>query len=168
MHRLSCSATCGIFPDQGWNLCLSSIGRWILYHHQGSPSESIWKGKWKPLSHVWLVTPWTIHGFLQARILEWVAIPFSRGISSIQGSNSGLLHCRQILYQLSHKLNTYYEADRRWEREQGHCFDEIFILLQTDKVKKEKKDAWGREGRKEKEEGGKEEKKGQAVLTLYG
>ena len=37
------------------------------------------------LSHFWLfVTPWTIasvHGILQARILEWVAIPFSRGSS---------------------------------------------------------------------------------------
>ena len=36
------------------------------------------------------------HGILQARILEWVAIPFSRqGFSSL-GSNPGL-HCRQIL-----------------------------------------------------------------------
>ena len=39
------------------------------------------------LSHVWLfATPWTVAqqaplsmGILQARILEWVAIPFSRG-----------------------------------------------------------------------------------------
>ena len=41
-----------------------------------------WKWKWKLLSHVWLfVTPWTIqiYGILQARILEWVAVPFSRG-----------------------------------------------------------------------------------------
>ena len=39
--------------------------------------------KWKLLSHVWLfLTPWTIvHGILQARILKWVAIPFSRGSS---------------------------------------------------------------------------------------
>ena len=44
----------------------------------------------------------TFHEILQARILEWVAIPFSRGISPNQGSNSGLLHYRQILYQLSH------------------------------------------------------------------
>ena len=34
------------------------------------------------------------HGILQARIL--VAIPFSRGIVLIQGSNLGLLHFRQI------------------------------------------------------------------------
>ena len=41
------------------------------------------------LSHIWLfVTPWTIahqtllvHGIFQARILEWVAISFSRGSS---------------------------------------------------------------------------------------
>ena len=46
---------------------------------------------------------YTVHGILQARILEWVAVPFSRGIFLTQGSNPGLLHCRQILCQLSHK-----------------------------------------------------------------
>ena len=84
----------------------------------------------------------SVHGILQARILEWVAIPFSRGSSQprieswspvlqedsllseppgnpkntgvgclsllqgifpTQGSNPGLLHCRQILYRLSHQ-----------------------------------------------------------------
>ena len=40
----------------------------------------------------------TVHGILQARILEWVAIPFPT-----QGLNPGLLHCRQILYHLSHQ-----------------------------------------------------------------
>ena len=41
------------------------------------------KWKWNSLSCVRLfATPWTIvHGILQARILEWVAIPFSRGSS---------------------------------------------------------------------------------------
>ena len=43
----------------------------------------------------------SIHGILQARILEWVAISFSRGIFPTQGLNLGLLHCRQILYHLS-------------------------------------------------------------------
>ena len=40
----------------------------------------IWKWKWKQLSPVWLfVTPGLyIHEILQARILEWVAFPFSR------------------------------------------------------------------------------------------
>ena len=41
---------------------------------------------------------------LQGRILEWIAIPLSRGsIFSIQGLNLGLPHCRQILYHLSHQ-----------------------------------------------------------------
>ena len=81
---------------------------------------------------------YTVHGILQARILEWVAFPFSRGpfqtrspalqvdslsaepqgkpkntgvgslsllqhIFPTQESNWGLLHCRQILYQLSYQ-----------------------------------------------------------------
>ena len=45
----------------------------------------------------------SVHGIFQGRILEWVAVPFSRGIFPIQGSNPGLLHCRQILYHLSHQ-----------------------------------------------------------------
>ena len=32
----------------------------------------------------------SVHGILQARLLEWVAIPFSRGIFPTQGSNPGL------------------------------------------------------------------------------
>ena len=85
---------------------------------------------------------YTVHGILQAKILEWVAFPFSRGSSQprdqtqvfslqadslvaeppgkpkntgvgslsllqwtfpIQELNQGLLHCRWILYQLSHQ-----------------------------------------------------------------
>ena len=49
---------------------------------------------------------YTVHGILQARILEWVAFPFSRAFP-----NPGLLHCRQILYQLSHK-----GSQREWGR----------------------------------------------------
>ena len=33
----------------------------------------------------------SVHGILEARILEWIAISFSRGIFPIQGSNPGLL-----------------------------------------------------------------------------
>ena len=85
---------------------------------------------------------YTVHGILQARILEWVVVPFSRdfpnpgmeprspalqvdslpaepqgkpkstGVDSLallqrifptQELNRGLLHCRQILYQLSYQ-----------------------------------------------------------------
>ena len=44
----------------------------------------------------------SVHEILQARILEWVAISFSRGTFLTQGSNLGLLHCRQMLYHLSY------------------------------------------------------------------
>ena len=73
---------------------------------------------WSPLGWTgWLVTQlsstlcnpmdytlpgFPVHGILQARILEWVAIPFSRGIFPTEGSNPCLLNWRQILYDLSH------------------------------------------------------------------
>ena len=41
-------------------------------------------------------------GILQARILEWVAMPFSRGSSQSRASNPGLPQCWWFLYQLSH------------------------------------------------------------------
>ena len=44
---------------------------------------------------------YTVHGVLQARILEWVAFPFS-GYLPNPGIEPGLPHSR-ILYQLSHK-----------------------------------------------------------------
>ena len=58
----------------------------------------------------------SVYGILQERILEWVAILFSRedlqGIFPTQGSNPGLLHCGQFFIiwanreaQSSHKPN---------------------------------------------------------------
>ena len=41
------------------------------------------------------------HEIFQARILEWVAVSFTRGFFPTQGSNPGLPHCRQTLYCLS-------------------------------------------------------------------
>ena len=73
---------------------------------------------------------YTVHGILQARILEWVTFPFSRGSSQPRGwtqvshiagrfftsslsllqrifltqeLNQGLLHCRWIFYQLNYE-----------------------------------------------------------------
>ena len=104
--------------------------------------------KWKSLSCLWHdCSPpgFSVLGILQARILEWVAIPFSgessqprdrtqishiagdslpseppgnpknagmgslsllQGIFPAQELNPGLLHCRQILYQLSYQGST--------------------------------------------------------------
>ena len=57
----------------------------------------------------------SVHGILQARLLEWLAIPFSRGSSLLKGifptrgSNPGLLSCRQILYHLSQETQELLE-----------------------------------------------------------
>ena len=40
----------------------------------------------------------SVHGSLQARILEWVARALLQGIFPTQGLNPHLLHCRRILY----------------------------------------------------------------------
>ena len=44
----------------------------------------------------------SVHVILQARILGWFVMPFSRE-SLTWGWNPGLLHYRQILYYLSHQ-----------------------------------------------------------------
>ena len=43
------------------------------------------------------------HGILQARILEWVAIPFSKASSWPRDQTWFLPHCRKILYHLHHQ-----------------------------------------------------------------
>ena len=45
----------------------------------------------------------SVHGILQARMQEWVAMLFFKGICPIQGSNPGLPHHRQILYYRNHQ-----------------------------------------------------------------
>ena len=59
----------------------------------------------------------SVHGILQAGILEWVAIPCSR--VPTQGLNSGLLHCRQIPYHLSHRGSPQREAEYDGENQLG-------------------------------------------------
>ena len=54
----------------------------------------------------------SIHGILQAKALEWVAMPFSRGSSWPKDRTPGLLvfpAFQQILYLLSHLGSTNYD-----------------------------------------------------------
>ena len=51
----------------------------------------------------------SVHGILQTRILEWIAIPFSR--TSSWRLNQGLLHCRQILNHLSNQRSPKNRLD---------------------------------------------------------
>ena len=61
-----------------------------------------WKWKWK---YPTLCNPMDciVHEILQARTLKWVAFPFSRASSKPRDWTQVSQHCRQILYQLSHK-----------------------------------------------------------------
>ena len=43
-----------------------------------------------------------VPGILQARTLEWVTISLLQGIFPTKELNSGVQHCRQILYSLSY------------------------------------------------------------------
>ena len=46
----------------------------------------------------------SVHGILQARIQEWVALPFSRGSSGPRDqTHISYVSCRQVLYPLSHQ-----------------------------------------------------------------
>ena len=86
-------------PRQGWDAALG-----------GREAESV-KVLVQLFAIRWTVafTGSSVHGILQARTLEWVAIPCSR--VPTQGLNSGLLRCRQILYRLSHRGSPQREAE---------------------------------------------------------
>ena len=62
-----------------------------------------------PLSCPTLCNPMTIQS------MEFSRSEFSRGIFPPQGSNPGVPHCRQILYQLKHQSQHRYKM-----RQQGH------------------------------------------------
>ena len=67
----------------------------------------------------------TVHGILQARIVEWVAMPSSRG-SSQSRDGTCLLHCRQILYSSATR-----EAQLNID---GHNICKSMILFSKTKV----------------------------------
>ena len=75
-----------------------------LHRNEILPGSYMFKSeKGKSLSCVRLfATPWTIQSMELSRPEYWnLSLP--QGIFPTQGSNPGLPHCRQILYQLSHQ-----------------------------------------------------------------
>ena len=68
-----------------WTLFSCLSGRFLITEPPGKPSYSIEKSESESCSVVSdSLQPrglYTVHGILQARILEWVAFPFSRGSS---------------------------------------------------------------------------------------
>ena len=74
------------------------------------PSQFSWfwkqyvKWKWKLLRHVrLLLTPWASPWNSPGQNTRVGSLSLLQRIFPTQGSNPGHLHCRQVLYQLSHK-----------------------------------------------------------------
>ena len=70
----------------------------------------------------------SVHGIFQVRILEWVAITYSRRIFLTQGSNLHLLcllHCRRVLHLVSHQRSLVFNAIRRKQE----CPGLLLLLL---------------------------------------
>ena len=96
-----------------------SYPNWHL--HLGSERKQT---RSQPVSHVWLpATPWTIArqapmsvGILQARILEWVAMPFPRGSSQPRDWPQVSCICRKALYHLSHQGRPSYLYKHKIEK----------------------------------------------------
>ena len=65
---------------------------------------------------------YTVQGIHQARILEWVAFPFSRG-SSNRGIKPRLRQCRWILYQLNHTV--------KGQKKQPRLFSSVSSVAQS-------------------------------------
>ena len=89
-----------------WAL-ISPTSDWTHTHCMRRWSLNHWSAREVPISlrdPVDCSSPGSsVHGILQARILEWVTIPFSWGIFPTQGLNHSLLHCRQIFYHLNYQ-----------------------------------------------------------------
>ena len=50
--------------------------------------------------------------FSRQEYLEWIPVPFSKGIFPTQGSNTDLLHCRQIFSRQPPKDHRFYQFYR--------------------------------------------------------
>ena len=93
------SAQCSCDNWEGWGGVGDDRGLRVGQRERKGSSQSCLT-LWDPMD---CLPGSSIHGILQARILEWMAISFSRGSSRPRDLNPGLPHCRQTLYHLSHQ-----------------------------------------------------------------
>ena len=102
-----------VMDREAWNTAVHGVTKswtWLSDWTELNYSFMIQFSSVQSLSRVWpFATPWTLAyqappsmGFFQAIVLEWVAVS-SPGDLPTQGMNPGLLHCRQMLYHMSHQ-----------------------------------------------------------------
>ena len=95
-----------------WNLKYKVTLSLGLWQKLTLPALSLrWSEKWKSLSHIWLCDSidCTVHGILQARILEWVAFPFFRGSSQPRDQT-----------QVSHIAGGFFTSWATWDEGGAH------------------------------------------------
>ena len=107
----------GIFPAQGSNPGLPCLFQCRLTLKMLSQREAqCLTQKWSESESDSVVSDYLwAHGLYSPRNPPGQntgvgSCPFLQGIFPIQGSNSGLLHCRRILYQLSHKGSQIFDT----------------------------------------------------------
>ena len=87
---------------------------------QFEESEKV-QWKWKSTSHVWLLAaPWTVTPWRSSVLGDSLGKNTGLGCHSLlqgifptQGMNPSLLHCRWILYHLSHQGNSYWAREKK-------------------------------------------------------
>ena len=98
-----CATVHGVTKSQTW-LSDWTTTKQIPFKLNGAHHNIRHVWEWKMLIHVpFFQTPWTIQSMEFSRPEYWSSLSLLQGIFPTQGSNLGLLHCRRILYQLSHK-----------------------------------------------------------------
>ena len=122
----------GSFPprDQTHISCDSCIASWFF------TTEPLWNTLCVCVCVcvcVWCPTlcdpvDYTVHGILQARILQWITVPFSRGSSQPRDrTQAGLPHYRQIL-QLEPSGFIYLKDNKRINLKCSHHKNEMLIV----------------------------------------
>ena len=82
-------------PPAMWETWVRSLGWEDPLEKRTLPTPVFWPGEFHGL-----YSPW---GHKESDTTERLSLSLLQGIFPTQGSNSGLPHCRKILYQLSHK-----------------------------------------------------------------
>ena len=89
--------------DLGWMSRPRRSGTYIEWNESESVSRSIVSLRFHGLQPARLLCPWNSPGMNT----EVGCCALLQGIFPTEGSNSGLLHCRQFLYHLSHQGRLY-------------------------------------------------------------
>ena len=95
---------------------------WILYHaYVKCESHSVVLTPWDPMDY-------TVCGILQARILEWVAFPFSSGLP-IPGIKPRSPTLKVDSYQLSHKGSPPCICLSTWKKKKKSDWNQLNALI---------------------------------------